>query len=1094
MNVLPLILRRARRYWQILLTLLFGVVLAAVLLASGPLVVSTVQDAALPFALRGDSVLDGNLRITVYLPPDSAKRQTEHREILDLLDQHLTHVAYDVLPADATPFMYPWINGQPFSDQRINLRSYSAAPETLTVLEGTWPEGIRTGNTLPVAIGVSLAQTYALEVGDLLPLSLRPRDEKPALTLEIAAIVQPALSNDPRWQGIFNPFREQGDERYPVQFSALVDPTSLMTVMQRWLIGSRMETSWHVMIDPTSLQASELADFQVQLANLQSALVNRENRVILETNLTDVLERIEQQYQGIQLPLYFLLLEVLLLALYYIMMVSGLYVSQVEGEFARLGSRGAALSQVTRLQLVEASLLALIGLVSGPLLAYTLIQGLAKWGPLASVLQFAQVNIGLPLASWLAVTGGGIFLILALLIPALPAVRRGVVVHLQQRARNDRPPLWQRLYLDVFLFVGSLILLWRAFLTGGFSRVDWLLLAAPLALLIGSATILLRLLPPILGILARIAARGRSLALPLALQQAARSPNHITRLVLLLTLTMALGILATGLNATLVQSDRDRAVYAAGSALRLAFDNFVAVEDLAGQPGVHKVAAAWRVPAVVNVRTYRSFPSFDLLAIEPFSMADVVVFRSDYSEIPMGEQLGKLVVDPDQVAPVLPLPDTARRVGFWLATLDAERLGYNPLEYLSVQIKIKTAVGQMLVTNLNLAKLETDVESENGAVWGLFEGVLPELLPEQLPVALHSIWFRSKFVSPEIYAGFANSRTFAIDDLLVVGEDGAISVVEDFSDPTRIWQTNAREFLARYSTRIPYRSPDAAIRLDLPYRPGTAYSFSLADITRRVAALPVLASPAFLEITGLNIEDLAQIQFLGTTKNIQIKGMVNYFPTLYDQPDHAFLVTSSIPLLNELNGQLARPFNPNEYWVKLEPGQPAQSVIDMYPTAERVWELNAELARIQSDPFSLGLRTVTILGTLVTFLLSLVGFLTYFILSARQRATVYGILRSLGLSPTQLYGSLIIEQIVLITAGVGLGVLLGVLLNRLILPDLPLVLGDTPPVPPFQVRENWNLVLQVIGGLSLAYLITLAMGTALLWRTEIHRILRIGEE
>ncbi len=1094
MNVLPLIVRRARRYWQILLTLIFGVILAAVLLASGPLVVQTVQDAALPFALRGDSVLDGNLRLTVFLPPDVEVQATEDQEIRALLAQHLTQVENELLSAKATPFLYPWIGDQLISDQRVNLRTYNPAPETLTILEGAWPEEGFAGDTLPVAIGVSFAQTYGLTVSDKLPLSLRPVDEAPTFSLQVAAIVQPAEPNDPRWQGVFNPLRAQGDERYPVQFSALIPPGNLAAVMQRWFPTSRLESSWQVMIDPTSLQSSELVGFRNELANLQSALVNRSNRVIIETNLPAVIERIENQAQGIQLPLYFLLLEVLLLALYYIVMVSGLYVHQVEGEFARLGSRGASLRQVTRLQLVEAGIIALIGLICGPLLAYAIVLGLAEWGPLASVLQYAQVNIRLPLASWLAAAAGGVVLILALLLPAIPAVRRGVVVHLQQRARNDRPPLWQRLYLDVFLLVGGLLLLWRVQMTGGFSRVDWLLLAAPLALLIGSATILLRLLPPGLRFLARGAARGRNLALPLALQQAARSPNHITRLVLLLTLTLALGILATGINATLVQSDQDRALYATGSTLRLAFDGFVAVDDLANQPGVKTVAPAWRIPAVVNVRTYRSFPAFDMLAIDPFSMAGAAVFRSDFSNIPMGEQLGKLVTDPKQVAPVLSLPGAPRQVGLWLATEEAARLGYNPLEYLAVQVKIKTAAGQMLVTSLNLSNLEGDLESGDKVLWGFFEGTLPELLPEQVPVAIHSIWFRLKRVPPEVYSGFIGNRRLALDDLSVAGEDGVFEVVEDFEDPSRIWQTNSANFSASYSRRAPSRSPVASVALLLPYRPGTAFAFSLADISRHNVALPVLASPGFLEITGLAEGDRAQIQFLGTTKIVEIRGVVDYFPTLYDQDNRAFVVSAMIPLLNDLNGQLARPFNPNEFWVRLDDGQDAQALFDRYPAADRTWELNSELARIQSDPFSLGLRTVTTLGTLVTFLLSLVGFITYFILSARQRATVYGILRSLGMSPAQLYGSLIIEQIVLIAAGVGLGVVLGILLNRLILPDLPVVLGDAPPVPPFQARENLSLVLRVIGGLSLAYLLALFVGTVLLWRSEIHRILRIGEE
>jgi putative ABC transport system permease protein len=169
-------------------------------------------------------------------------------------------------------------------------------------------------------------------------------------------------------------------------------------------------------------------------------------------------------------------------------------------------------------------------------------------------------------------------------------------------------------------------------------------------------------------------------------------------------------------------------------------------------------------------------------------------------------------------------------------------------------------------------------------------------------------------------------------------------------------------------------------------------------------------------------------------------------------------------------------------------------LVQQLPGIRAAWDVNGERLRIRTDPLSLGLRSLTRLGTLVTFILSLVGFVTYFVLSARQRLTTYGILRSLGISPGQLYGALLIEQVILIAAGISLGVLLGLLLNAMILPDLPVALGGGQAVPPFIPQENWTRVLRLIAGLSLAYLGALLMGALLLWHTQIHRVLRIGEE
>ena len=140
------------------------------------------------------------------------------------------------------------------------------------------------------------------------------------------------------------------------------------------------------------------------------------------------------------------------------------------------------------------------------------------------------------------------------------------------------------------------------------------------------------------------------------------------------------------------------------------------------------------------------------------------------------------------------------------------------------------------------------------------------------------------------------------------------------------------------------------------------------------------------------------------------------------------------------------------------------------------------------------LRSVTLFGYLLTAVLSLAGFGTHFYTSVRQRETVYVVLRALGLSPRQLYGTLLFEQVLLIFSGLALGTLLGLLLNRLTLPGLPLSLGGLPPVPPFLAQTDWIAVGRIYLTLATAFLLSLGLATGLLWRTQIHRALRVGEE
>ena len=142
----------------------------------------------------------------------------------------------------------------------------------------------------------------------------------------------------------------------------------------------------------------------------------------------------------------------------------------------------------------------------------------------------------------------------------------------------------------------------------------------------------------------------------------------------------------------------------------------------------------------------------------------------------------------------------------------------------------------------------------------------------------------------------------------------------------------------------------------------------------------------------------------------------------------------------------------------------------------------------------MGLRVVTYFGYTVTSLLSLVAFFTHFYSSGLQRTTMYGVLRSMGMAPRQLYASLVIEQLILVIWGIVTGTLLGLAVNELVLPGLPLSLGGSIPVPPFIPQTDWTTLAKTYAVLTGSYLATLILSTFLLWRIKLHRILRVGQE
>ena len=547
----------------------------------------------------------------------------------------------------------------------------------------------------------------------------------------------------------------------------------------------------------------------------------------LYTGVPDILAGFQRQLETIRIPLYILVAEVMLLVLYYVTMVAALSMRQVEREFAILRSRGTLGWQIARIQFVEALIILAVAFLSGPWLGAGLVKGLSWAGPLADVGP-ADWDLSLSQSAWLAAGVGTLACLAGLLLPLGPALRRSIVTHQQMVTRSTRPPWWQRLYLDVFVLAGGLVLLWRLRLYGemtigesGGARLDWLLLLSPVAFLLGTATILLRVFPLVLRAMAFLAARGPGLTGALALWQASRNPTHVTRLVLLLTLSIALGNLSTGLNTTLDQSEYDRAHYLAGNDLRLISQSAVPLVDLQSASGVLRLSGTWRGQGMVDLESSQTYPSFEVLAIEPGSFTGVTTYRNDFADDNMDELLNHLSVQEGQHPSLLLLPGQPATFGLWLwgtpedkAELDSYQRwidGDDDAERVGVVAKLQTAQGELFTVCLQRPEttLQTDrfslqmnvggrdvglrfrIKPDNQG-WHYFEGSLPVLPSASYPLNLHSLWFQNQAtrLGEPIVKGIA----LIADDFTVVdAETQESQVVEDFEDSTRTKFLNIME-------------------------------------------------------------------------------------------------------------------------------------------------------------------------------------------------------------------------------------------------------------------------------------------------------------
>ena len=171
---------------------------------------------------------------------------------------------------------------------------------------------------------------------------------------------------------------------------------------------------------------------------------------------------------------------------------------------------------------------------------------------------------------------GALLALLAMLLPAFAAARRGIVDVKAQQARPPGRSLMQRYYLDAGAVAFAGFLLWKLdqrgsvfdpSAVGGWSS-DPLLLLSPLVFTVAVAAAVLRLYPPLLRWTVALLLTAGGTAVALGLRRAARSPAAYARLLLLLLMAVSVGTFAASYGPTVDESLGDRVRYSAGSDIR----------------------------------------------------------------------------------------------------------------------------------------------------------------------------------------------------------------------------------------------------------------------------------------------------------------------------------------------------------------------------------------------------------------------------------------------------------------------------------------------------------------------------------------------
>ena len=390
---LRLTLLRLLAQWQSLLTIVIGVLLAAVIGANGPLYTTAVAQVGMVQRLDQQPDADANIfsRISLTaLDVDNLDQtwQTSEAVVKDQVARvfELTLPGWavqTVVWGESAPLLVVR-DGEDIEATRMRVAYYDGWQDATRLVEGEWP----TASTDPeidmqVALGLAASIDLNLEVGDVIVLDQRGWDTSRPIRALITAVVREEDDTSPYWMAP-SPLRLEASSQWQAETNVLVSREDFLRAAVDFIPQTRSLIGWRVLFDHTRLPFSEipiatslLDGFQRNLQDLFDDPNGPQINFVYETKLVPLLNDYAAEVSLLGAPFGLLLLQIGALVLFFLVATATLVRRGERRELAMLQSRGAFDSQLILLRGMEALLIALVAAVIAPLLAQQLLIGLA---------------------------------------------------------------------------------------------------------------------------------------------------------------------------------------------------------------------------------------------------------------------------------------------------------------------------------------------------------------------------------------------------------------------------------------------------------------------------------------------------------------------------------------------------------------------------------------------------------------------------------------------------------------------------------------------------------------------------------------------
>lgn len=254
----------------------------------------------------------------------------------------------------------------------------------------------------------------------------------------------------------------------------------------------------------------------------------------------------------------------------------------------------------------------------------------------------------------------------------------------------------------------------------------------------------------------------------------------------------------------------------------------------------------------------------------------------------------------------------------------------------------------------------------------------------------------------------------------------------------------------------------------------------------------VIISRGLAEKSNVSQGDIISFKWGGNDSlDTTVMAIVDYWPGLNpNECDFAVMNYNYVRARTELE--------PYQIWLKMKDGATSEalykSIEESMLPLESVKDSSQMLISEKTDPSLQGMNGALTLGFIIIMVMTIIGFLIYWILSIKGRTLQFGILRAMGVSFGEIIGILGYEQLLVSGVSIICAFIIGGVTSDLFVPLFQYMYNVNEQIPPYRVAAMQADYIKMYILIAIMLLGGFAILGAIIRKININKALKLGED